>query len=343
VPPPVPEQLRTQAAWCAKLGSPLYAELLAHAALDCADGGPTARVLAGHEGDRAGSVLPVRLMGSVHRLVLEGRAPELAGAYEARDARAAWPLFRELLDSRPEAVRAGLRRPVQTNEVARCAALLGGFLAVAGSTGLPLRLLELGASAGLNLRWDRYRYEGPGGWAWGEARSPVRLLGAWEAPPPPLPGTVRIDQRRGCDQDPVDPTTEEGQLTLLSYVWPDMTARVALLRAAFAVAAEVPARVDPEAAGDWLARGLATPREDVASVVFHSIVWQYLPRAERDRVAALIEEAGARATARAPLAWLRLEPGGDQAEIRLRQWPGGSERVLGTATFHGREVRWRTG
>jgi hypothetical protein len=46
----------------------------------------------------------------------------------------------------------------QTNEVRRSAVLLPGFLTIAAETGLPLRILELGASAGLNQLWDRRHY-----------------------------------------------------------------------------------------------------------------------------------------------------------------------------------------
>ena len=44
--------------------------------------------------------------------------------------------------------------------------IVGGFLAVAAHTGLPLRTFEVGASAGLNLRWDRFFYEARGA-TWG--------------------------------------------------------------------------------------------------------------------------------------------------------------------------------
>ncbi|MCB1040214.1 MAG: DUF2332 family protein, partial [Acidimicrobiales bacterium] len=68
---------------------------------------------------------------------------------------------------------ADLRSNVQTNEVGRSATLLGGFLEV-GRGGLPLRVLEVGASAGLNLRFDRYRYVAAGR-SWGPAQSPLQF------------------------------------------------------------------------------------------------------------------------------------------------------------------------
>jgi hypothetical protein len=85
---------------------------------------------------------------------------------------------------------------------------------------------------------------------------------------------------------------------------------------------------------------LAEPADGVASVVFHSIVWGYLPLAEQERIVATLAAAGERATPGAPLAWLRMEPGGEQTEIRLTTWPGGEERLLGGAGFHGTPLRW---
>ena len=75
---------------------------------------------------------------------------------------------------RGQELQAAIACPVQTNEVGRCAALVGGFLTVAARTGLPLRLCEVGTSAGLNLRFDHYRYESDGR-GWGPSPSPVRL------------------------------------------------------------------------------------------------------------------------------------------------------------------------
>lgn len=338
-------QLERQVRWCRELGSPLYAGLLERAVADARDGGVVSELLAPWAGAREGDVPALRLLGAVHRIVLEGGARDLEAFYPSVEGDPTrgdpWPAFRAVLSSDGERIAELMRRPVQTNEVGRSAALLGGFLVVARETGLPLRLLELGASAGLNLRWDHYRYDRAGG-GWGDEASPVRVEEPFAgAGRPPLDVAVRVLERRGCDARPVDPTGEEGRLTLLAYVWPDMTARFERLSSALEVARLVGARVDEADLLAWLA---ATPLTGpgAATVVFHSIVMQYLPRESRARVSELLDEAGAAATAAAPLAWLRLEPGSKtaQAEVRLRTWPGGEERLLATARFHGPPVRW---
>jgi len=47
---------------------------------------------------------------------------------------------------------------LQTNEVGRSAMLLPGFLTLARETRLPVEIAEIGASAGLNLYFDRCHY-----------------------------------------------------------------------------------------------------------------------------------------------------------------------------------------
>jgi hypothetical protein len=326
-------RLRFQVEACRMLGSPLYADLLERAAADVEDAGPAWEVLRGQRDEPTFSSLALRLMGSVNRLVLAGEEPE---------AFASWEALRDVLGRRREELRELVDLPVQTNEVGRSAPLLFGFFAVAARTALPLRTLELGASAGLNSNWDRYRYETEG-FAWG-LESPLTLQGwRFRSDIPnkganPYPKRLEVASREGCDASPVDPTTAEGRLTLLAYVWADQRQRVERLRAALAIAEEHPVPVERAAAAAWAVERLAEPAEGVATVVFHSVMTFYLPEPEREELAATIAAAGERATEAAPLAWLRLEGPGEMAELRLTTWPGGEERLLARAGYHGDPV-----
>ena len=336
--------LRYQSAACGWVGSPLYEELLGRAAEDFERGGPTAAVLAGHEDDPKDSALALRLMGAVHRLVLEGAAPELAERYRSDDGdpERTWTAFRATLEERFGELRSLVERPVQTNEVGRCAALLAGFLGVSKRTGLPLRMLEVGASAGLNLRWSAYRYEA-GGFAWGPADSPMRIEFELEGGPIPDLAEAPVAERLGCDASPLDPGSEEDRLTLLSYIWPDQLVRMERMRAACELAAELPATVERGRAVEWTGERLAESASGRATVVYHSVVMQYLSEAERDAFRRILEEAGARATAGAPLAWLRMEPDGRRAALEITTWPGGEEIRLGSAGYHGTPVEFSGG
>lgn len=342
----VAAQLRDQAASCAVMGSALYAHLLRAAAADVEAGGPCWSVLADNVLPGRGDALALRFMAAAHRLVLTRRAPELALHYPsaggtAAELDAARAVFLATVEHHAEALRGLVALPCQTNEVGRAAGLVGGFLTVARDTGLPLRLLEIGASAGLNLRWDRFRYGG-GGVAWGPPDSSVDLGGLWSRPPPTDPATVEVVERRGCDRQPVDPTTAEGRLALSASVWADQVPRFERLRGALAVAERVAVTVDRASVDAWLPEQLTAPSPGVATVVYHSVVEEYLGEEGRARLHAALAEAGGRATPDAPLAWLRSEP--DDAYramlVTLTVWPGGGERLLATAGAHGPPVRW---
>jgi hypothetical protein len=333
------------------MGSALYGALLDRAARDIESAGACWDVLAveASSGDVRSKALPLRLMAGVHRLVLEGRAPGLAAFFPSVggsvDEDAAGDAFLQLVASQGTELRELVARRCQTNEVGRSAALVGGFLTVAKETGLPLRCLEIGASGGLNLRWDRYRYEADGA-AWGDLASPVRFAGMFEGDLP-FDAKAVVGQRAGCDLHPVDPTTDEGRLVLMSHVWADQMERFRLLAGAIEVARELPARVDEADAAAWLEGGLAEPRTGMATVVFHSIVMDQVDEETRGRVVAAIRTAGARATEVTPVAWLRFEHDFSFGLLRLvdpkvwlTTWPGGEHRLLARAGAHGRPVRW---
>ena len=338
----IDQALAAQAAACDALGSPLYGRVLRGLAADVAAGGLTAELLCDRGFDRPlHDAVPLRLLGAVHRIVLRGDAPVLAARYPSAGgvddgSDPTGDVLATMAAHRAE-IESGLLRNVQTNEVGRCAALVVGFAAIHARHRLPLRLLELGSSSGLNLRWDRYWYD-TGASSMGDARSAVRFEGVWEEPLPAFTPEVRVAARAGCDVAPLDPASPDDRLTLLSFVWPDQAERFARLRSALAIAAEVPASVTAADAGEWLTARLAERADGAATVVFHSIVWQYLPAASKTAARDALAVAGARASDVAPLAWLRLEPAGPVAGLRLTTWPGGEERLLATSSYHGPPV-----
>jgi hypothetical protein len=349
---PLSEQFRLQAGFC----SPLYATLLGEIAADLDRGGVSTRVLAGHENDRRGTVLPLRLLGAVHRLVLTGDLPDLAAYYPSVGGSGppdeAWPALRTAFGTHRDQIRTHLDRPVQTNEVGRSAQLYGGLLVIAHATGLPVRLLELGASAGLNLLVDRFRYDvalngGPPRTI-GDPASPLRFDRPWEgAPPVDVSAPLAIEERAGCDPLPIDPADPEGQLSLTSFVWPDDLVRLERLRSALAVAATDPPEVQAAGGDRWLAERLGTPQPGVVTVVWHSVVWQYVDRAERQGILDALSGAAERATATAPVAYLRYEPRRTPPrysglfELRVSIWPAGPvDRVIATGAGHGIPARW---
>jgi hypothetical protein len=333
----------TQAHYCHLIGSPLYGHLLERGAEDLAADGPTRDVLHTHENDDLRSMIPLRLLGAVHRAVLRGDAPALAAFYPSAGGRAdpdgAWRALRELLVSEGDRLSRDMDAPVQTNEVGRCASLLGGFLLVAARTGLPLRILEVGASAGLNLSFDRYFYTS-GDQSWGARESPVRFAEFISGESFPWHVEASILERNGCDASPLDPTSERDVLTLKSFVWPDQSERFELLSAALDFAGANPVPVERADAAEWTERQLASPAAGLATVIFHSMMLFYLDDKTRERMLSAIQQAGARASDDAPLAWLRMELGGDEAAVHLTTWPGGEERLVARAGYQGRPVSW---
>ena len=334
---------RAQSRWCTHLGAPMSGTLLERAAQDIEQAGAVWDLLADRPPPPPGTdeALAARLLAGVHRLVLEDRLPELARFYPSVGGTAdgdPFPAFRAAIIEHAGYLRGQLDKPVQTNEVSRSSALIGGYLLVARETGLPLRLLETGASAGLNLRWNSYRYE-EAGRVWGDPASPVRLTGAFNEGVPPFDVEARVVERRGCDLAPLDPTTEDGRLTLTSFAWAEERWRVDLLRAACEVATRVPVRVDQADACDWIEEHLH-PVDGAATVLVHSIFRMYLPDAAKVRFDRAVNAAGASATASAPLAWLRMEWDVDQVLVHLTTWPGGDTRLLAHTDHRGRNVRW---
>ena len=309
-------------------------------------GGPTAAVLDGHLSDPGRSALALRMLGGVHALVLTGRAAELAAFYPSAGGTAdpgpgaarAWPALRRVLGGHADEIRSWLDHPPQTNEVGRGAALAGALCYLGAEAGRPVRLVEIGASAGLNLRADHFWITGTGV-SHGDASSPVRMPGCWLGRPPPA-SCPEVISRTGGDLDPVDPVSEHGRLRLTAYVWADQAARFERLRGALGLAARIPADLRAESASATIARTRLEP--GTWTVLWHSIMRQYLDSGQAREVADGVAALGAAATGSARFAHVTLElvSGTADTPVELTTWPGGRRRRLGTAPPHGIPVTW---
>jgi hypothetical protein len=334
-----------QIGWCDAAGSPFTARVLEAALTDWRGGGALRELLPSWPGDPGVDVVPLRVAGALHAMALDGSDGALAVLYPPRaerfDPQRGPAAVAHALRSQRERVADYLRVAPQTNEVGRSAVLLGGFAEVARWSGLPLATREIGASAGLNQLWHRIRYE-LGAAQWGDAASPVTVRSQWHGAVPALPARIEVASQAACDLAPIDLAEPAAALRLMSYVWADQRERLDRLRAAIALAQAAGVRVAAADALAWVQRELAAPRPGQATVLFHSMMWQYMPADTRTALREAIADAGARATTAAPLAWLSLEPpdAGVVFELRLTRWPGGESRVLATSHPHGREATW---
>ncbi|MFQ6554180.1 DUF2332 domain-containing protein [Aestuariibius insulae] len=333
----VREAFRRQAVSCTGLGSPFMGRLMTLAADRLAPGHPVADKILNWPGrpEANKDSVPLRFAGALHALQIEGD-PDLTAAYPPNDVSddTLWHAAQIAIDRHTDAILRFLDSPPQTNEVRRSAAL------IAATTWLkpdhPLILSELGASAGLNLMFDRFALATPNG-PLGASDPALTLTPDWQGEVP-APHPVSVAERRGCDLSPIDPSDPDHRTRLRAYLWPDQPERRALTDAAIA-AHDAP--VDRAKAQDWIASRL-THRPGHHHLIYHTIAWQYFPDDAQGKATALIEEAGASATSDTPLSWLSVENDeGRGAGITIRCWPGNRAYTLGRFDFHGRWIDWQ--
>lgn len=327
------------------LGSPFTARVLTLAATRLRPGNPVAdriRHWKGNIGNR-GASLPLRFLAGMHALVLTGECPELVACYPPNPKPDDATLIAAIdvaLTQHADTLLRWLSSPPQTNEVRRSAIMIAAAHWLSNRFGLSHFVAsELGASAGLNLMWDRFRLDLACG-VFGPRSSSVRLDPEWRGPCPPE-AEIEVIDRRGVDIAPLDPHNPTDALRLTSYLWPDQPWRIERARAAMQIA-EAP--VDKGDAGVWLTDRLATEHPGTIHLVSHTIAWQYFPQDTCNACLAAFDEAGARATPDAPVARLSMEGDtlkGEGAPIELTVWPGGRTYKLGRTDFHGRWVDWK--
>ena len=337
------EAFLTQAQSCENLGSDFTALLLRLLAKNLGDDHPVGAALyswTDFDTFRSGAVA-LRLAGALHSIVLLELDPKLSAAYPPNsvDSETLWNAVDQALRNHHRQILGWIESSPQTNEIRRSCALIPGFHLIAKETRLPLILSEIGASSGLNLNWDSYAME-VNSQTWGPQEATVRLTPEWRGATPPLVD-ITVAGREGCDVSPLDPAKPEDQLRMMSYIWPDQPKRILNTQRALDLAAKSGRKVTKQDAISFLARRLQ-PVQGATHVIYHSIMWQYLSDEDQAKGEMMIAEAGATATANAPLAWLRAEPDATRgsAAITLNIWPCGKARDLGRREFHGRWIQW---
>lgn len=348
----VRDAFRKQAKACRMLGSPLtgqICEILSDAL--CQDQGEVARQVLGWAGEPSsrGDAVPLRLCGGLHALVLTERDAALAEAYAngSPDSK----ILLQAIELHADYLLGWLRNAPQTNEVGRAAAIIAAAGFATGHCNLPIRALELGASAGLNLNFHRFELAPQGalppsglrrippGYLDEEEHAAVILRPEWTGELPS--GQLELVEAEGVDLAPLDPLRDE--LKLLAYCWSDQPERMARLRAALAIARRYPPRVEAGDAGTWLRARLKTPERGRMTLVYHTIAWQYFPPETQVECEDALQACGALASRDGVLVHFAMEgDGGDGAAMNLRLWDAGGMRSwrLGRVDFHGRWLRW---
>lgn len=176
-------------------------------------------------------------------------------------------------------------RATQTNEVGRLATLVPAFARIAAAQGhRPLALLEVGASAGLCLYPDRWRYEwttSDGPVTGGTGVGPLRCLVGGPAPVPVDP--PQVAWRGGLDLNPLDVSDKDAMQWLSTLVWPEHHDRRLHLQQAIEVARADPPELVPGDLLDLVPQLVQEAADLGPVVVFHSAVIAYLVEDERAR------------------------------------------------------------
>lgn len=341
----IADRLREQAEHCLNNDAPITASVII-AQIALMDGDTKCGAMIRHwSGKPLEDAMPLRLTGGLHHLHLTGKESRLSCIYQGdvTDQSQIDNIVADVIYDHDAQLLPWFDNPPQTNEAGRSSSFMSALLWLSGELGSKFELLEIGASAGVNTMMARYHYD-LNGVEVGPENSPMRIKPDWRGSPPPR-NPVEIVSTKGCDQNPIDLTDDEVAARLKGYIWPEMPARFGRMEAAIALAKqEKPDLVRADAA-DWVEAQLQQSQEaGITRVLVHSIVWQYLPPETKDRITKAMEEAGLRATAEKPLAWISSETNRKtfRHELIVRYWPGDAKPVnLGHAHAHGIWLNWK--
>jgi hypothetical protein len=283
---------------------------------------------------RPGQYPTFLFFGAVHAVLLAGAKHELAQYFPSIVGDAAHPpdaagpaLVDFCTQFEPELAALIERRLVQTNVVKRALALRIGMAAIARRTAAPVHLIEIGASAGLLLRFDRYGYR-VSGQQFGDPRSRVQIASEWRGstPVPDLDLLPPLASVSGVDLNPLDARDPDDRHWLEALVWPENRHEAALLHYALDVVATDPPPIHPGDAIEVCPTLAAALPPGEPRVIFHAVTRLHVPAERLDAFDAAIGSFGQNG----PLYWLSFE---GQGELDLRD-PSGLTTHLARVEGH---------
>jgi hypothetical protein len=305
-------------------------------------------VLALASGGQPGQPAPNLLFAAVHYLLLSGVKHPLRDYYPGLSAGRcpsgpAYPAFRNFcLEHRESVARLISTRLVQTNVVARSVCLLPAFATVAATAGgQPLAQIEVGASAGLNLLWERYRFDYGGGLTWGDPASPVRVTTELrgDVPLPPMPASLGALWAAGIDLNPIDVEDSDAVLWLRALVWPGhLDQQEQLLGAIDLARAQRPSLVRGDAAERLPELLMEAPPQATLCVFATHTLHQFTADSLRTMLKAMQQHARSR-----PLYFVYMEGTGNGcSELKLTRYDGDARTDFHLANCHphGRWLEW---
>jgi hypothetical protein len=296
----------------------------------------------------SGQPVPNLLFGAVQYLLYQQPDHDLARYYPSivnspQAVQDAFPCFRQFCLSQRTAIIDLLQtRRVQTNEVRRCAFLFPAFSQVFElGNGMPLSLIEIGTSAGLNLMWDYYQYDYGLGTLSGKPTAGVVIHSSFRGHQRPhFPETFAIVQERiGIDLNIIDVRQPQDALWLKALVWPEQQERITLLTNAMKV---VQTHRPTLLTGDGialLAELLPQLPSDTTACVFHTFTLNQVSPAGQLHLADLLTHfSKQRAIYVISCEWLDTE----YPQLTLKRYHLGkqTDTLLAHCDFHGRWIEW---
>jgi len=302
--------------------------------------------------------VPLLLLAGLHRDILAGRVevgglaryyPSVGGTEPIEDGDLVVCL-RQAIAARQEALAGFIATAqVQTNETARG---LCWLLPVCYPGWTAFHLVDLGASAGLNLVADQRHYrltDAFNGNTLMELGCGVptqfTVTGEGEFFLPPRPILPAIRSRLGCDLAPLVLRSVQEEQRLTAFVWGDQPERLALLRQGIAALRQVnrttvPVRLHRVDLPDALPRFLAeriSPLNDAPVVLFNTYLTTYL----RDKGAALRPHLIAWASRHPqPVLWLQWETLWQGPEPPAFGWVGWTADLWQDGRHHRWQLAW---